>query len=176
MKKSILAIALALVPAALLMPAAHADTINLTINDPLQTIGTAGGILDYSATVSAPSTNSALVYLNGDSYSLNAAFMLDDSPFLLNFPLNLAPGQSHTSTLFEIIVPADSPLGLYVGSFQILGGATGSDGLVLSSAAFGTAVSSEPSSLLLLGTGLIGAFALYRRMHLTDAGRLSDEV
>lgn len=170
MKKSILAIALALAPASLLMPAAYADTIHFTINNPAQEIGTAGGTLYYDATVSAPSTNSALVYLNGDSYSLSAAFVLDDSPFLLHFPLDLAPGQSYTGTLFEVMVPPHSPPGLYTGSFQILGGATGSDGLVLSSATFNTVVSPEPSSLVFLGTGLIGAFALCRRSRLKPQG------
>ena len=92
-----------------------------------------------------------MVRLNGDSYSLDTAFVLDDSSFLLNFLLDLDPGQSYTGSLFEVIVPADSPLGLYAGSSQILGRAIGSDESVLSSATFSTAVSPEPSSLVLPG-------------------------
>ena len=77
MKKLVLVIALALVPTALSMSAAYVDTINFTMNDPLQGVGTTGGTLDYTATITAPSTNSAPVYLNGDTYSLSGVFMLE---------------------------------------------------------------------------------------------------
>lgn len=154
MKKVVLALVFALVSAVSSTPAAHADTVTLMIDNPVQSMRP-GGILFYEATVAAANTNTGAVYLNADSFSLNAPFTLDDSSFLLTFPFVLDPGQSYTGTLFDIPVPLDSPIAVFTGLFQILGGATNGDETVLSSANFATAVTPEPSSLLLFETGLL---------------------
>lgn len=105
------------------------------------------------------------VYLNADNYTFSMpGATLDDSPFYDNFPFYLAPGQSYTGELFDITVPANTALGAYDGTFTILGGADGNTYSTLSTADFAVTVTPEPSTLLLLGSGLFFvAIAFARR-------------
>jgi hypothetical protein len=114
-----------LVPVGLLLAPsmASADTISLVLSNPVQ-IGAPGSHLTFDATVSAPLANGATVFLNVDNYGINIAGpnSIDDSGFLLNFPLSLARGGSFTATLFTVALPSNLLPGVYDGFFEIKGG------------------------------------------------------
>jgi hypothetical protein len=150
---------------------AKADTVTLTLANPIQgTDQTKGSetILSFAATVDAPGTNAGDVFLNGDSFNVGGDLTVDDSDFV-NFPFSLSPGQSFTDVLFTVDVPANAAITTYLGSFTLLGGPTGSDLNVLATTGFEIVVTPEPSTLLMIGTGLTGFAATMGRRRLRRA-------
>ena len=122
--KMTLAVA-ALLTIGLSSAAAYADTLTFTLTNPTAYVPAGGGSVTFDATVTAPSSNTAAVFLNGDSFNVTAPITLDDSDFFNDFPLSLAPGTSFTGDLFMLTVPAGTPVGTYLGTFTLLGGANG---------------------------------------------------
>jgi hypothetical protein len=161
--------ALFVVAATLLLSSrTFADTISLNLTAPVQS-STAGSTVSFSATVSAPGTNGATVFLNGDSFDVTSPLVLDDSGFFSTFPLSLDPGDSFSGTLFSIALPSNLAAGLYTGSFEILGGADSGTFNTLGSVDFQVNVAPaastvpEPESLMLLAAGLPGVAILVQR-------------
>lgn len=142
-------------------PVALADTVNFTLASPSQTAAS-GSVIAFTGTLSAPATNGADVYLNGDSFSTSLGLTLDDSDYFANTPLFLTPGETFTGSLFNVNVSAAGS-----GSFSLLGGATGDTADLLASQNFSvniaTSVTPEPSSLLLFATGAAALCALSLR-------------
>jgi hypothetical protein len=164
MTKKMKAVFSFIAPALLLMASlpASADTINIVLTSPVQN-AQPGSPVTFEATISAPSTNTGTIYLNGDNYTLGGLFTVDDTDFL-NFPFSLDPGASTTADLFTVTLLPGVPTGSYSGFFSILGG---SDPFVLDTigtANFNVQVTPEPQTVALLGTGLLGlAVILMRR-------------
>jgi hypothetical protein len=158
----------ALAAAFLLSVPAHADTITLTLTDPIQNGSTSlGSSLSFDATVSAPVTNGGDVFLNSDSFNVDAPLTLDDSAFS-GFPFFLNPGDTFTGLLFTVFLPTTTANAVYNGSFSILGGADGDASNDLADVTFEVttvpeATTPEPTTLLLLGAGLPGLAAMIRR-------------
>jgi hypothetical protein len=147
---------LGLLVAFTLSPAASADTIGLSLASPDQTAAP-GSTLSFFATVSAPLSNLASVFLNSDSTTVDFPLTLDDSPFSLTFPLSLNPGDSFAGVLFTVAVPAFAPLfTTYNGYFEIDGGTDSNAADNLASVTFQVSTAPEPQGLLLLLIGLSG--------------------
>jgi len=173
MKKTAFSLSL-VVPAVLLLVAspASADTISLVLSNPIQS-GAPGSNLTFAATVSAPVANGAAVFLNADNYGINIAGpnSIDDSGFLLNFPLSLAQGADFTGTLFTIALPSNLLPGVYNGFFEIHGGSDANAQNLLATVNFQISTQTqspvpEPGTWVLLATGLgvlaVGIFSRHQ--------------
>lgn len=146
--------------------AAKADSVTLTITQATEYVSAqTGGTVTFDATIYAPASNAADVYLNGDAFNIAGPLTIDDTDFYLNFPQDLAPGDSVTGDLFTVTVPAGVAAEDYSGWFTLLGGAdaNASDN-VSPTVTYDVVATPEPSSVLLLLTGLIVmAFTFQRR-------------
>jgi hypothetical protein len=151
---------------------ASADVIDFSlVNPPL--VAYPGTVLSFSATVSAPVTNGAPVFLNADSTTIDYPLTLDDSPFFNNFPLSLSPGSSFTGLLFTVTVPTYvTVLNYYNGYFEIDGGADSSAGDDLASVNFqieAVPPVPEPGNAVLPLVGLAGiVLMVLRRKRCTE--------
>lgn len=157
MKKKALSLSTLVLALLLLVAPAFADTLNLTLTNPIQT-GTPNGTLTFDATVSDPISKNGTLFLNGDNFNVSlAGATIDDSGFLLDFPLSMNPGDTFTGTLFTVSLPAVIAPGTYNGFFEILGGSDPAAQDTLATVNFQIttpAAVPEPGTWLLLGTGL----------------------
>lgn len=162
-RNRILSLSMCVVAIFLLMPSlALADTLTLSLSNPVQS-STSGSTVTFDATVSASSANTAPIFLNSDSFTIDSPLTLDDTDFF-SFPLSLNPGGSYTGALFIITLPSGLIPGDYTGSFEILGGANGSALDTLATTGFQVNATPEPGTMPLLATGLgLLAFVVYRK-------------
>ena len=138
--------------------AVKADPITLTMNN--SATGQFGQTLTFQGLLS--NLGAPTVFLNSLSFTAAAGLTVNTAPF---FALSgsLAPGQNTgTVSLFTVTVGA-LPIGSYLGSITILGGANGNSLNSLLTRDFQIVVVPEPGTLLLLGAGLGAAWLRRRR-------------
>jgi hypothetical protein len=163
-------VALTVVIVLFLASAARADSVDVALTKTSQTAA-AGSTITFDATITNLSSTDT-IFLNGDSSTTSSLLLtVDDTPFLTNFPLSLAPSEiSGPFPLFNVIIDSSAPPGTYqLNSFSILGGLDGSTFDTVGSADFSVRVGSltptpEPGSLVLMFSGLlaIGVFTRFR--------------
>jgi hypothetical protein len=147
---------------------AFASPLTLTLQNAVLG-GGPGETLTFVGTAS--NTTAQTENLNSDSFTLQSPLTIDDSLYFNLWPLGLNSSQSFgPQSLFTISIPLSTPLGLYNGSFDILGGLGVNDQTVLATTVFQVNVVSgtttpEPATgiLFLVGVALIPLRRRYRR-------------
>ena len=149
--------------------AAKADSLSLTIFPASQTafVGDPTPLVFDATVTDTDIVGSDPVLLEGDNITLNNGptslpvdDLVDDSPYFNNFPLSMGPGDTFTGELLDVTISdPTTPFGLYEGTFQILDANSNE----LAVADFSINVTPEPSSLLLLLTGMAGLAVTLRR-------------
>ena len=96
---------------------AHASTIDAQLANGSLT-GAPGDTLAFFATLSNPSATDT-IYLNGAGSTASSAFLgVDITPFNVNAPLFLVPGDmSGPFEIFDVTIDPAAPDGPYIGSF-----------------------------------------------------------
>jgi hypothetical protein len=176
MMKSLPAFSLALMGLLLSGASAKADDLSFTINPLTQSVvaGDTTPLLFYAAVTDTDSLGSTPLNLDGDAFnivsepaSLPGNDLLDDTGFWSNFSVTMDPQTSISDQLLLAVTisdPTTAP-GLYEGTFQILD--ENSNELGTADFAFtvtsASSVIPEPSSFLLLGSGLLALAGMVRR-------------
>jgi hypothetical protein len=148
-------------------------TIDVSLTTPLMS-GPLGTSLTYDGTLT--NNTGTTVFLNSAGINL-AGFAPQDEdidPFLMNAPLSLAAfAATPPIDLFTIDIPNPFAVGLYQGTFTVLGGATDTDLSTIGSASFSVQVQGahaipEPASAALI---LIGVAAIAGKRLLAEKVR-----
>jgi hypothetical protein len=162
--------------AAGLSPAVRADTIQANLVD-ASLEGAPGDTLAFLATLANPSDTDT-IYLNGAGSTAASPFLsVDTSPFDVNAPLSLTPGEvSGPFELFDVTIDPSAPAGPYIGSFvSIQGGADAGQGTAFDDLAdisfdvdvAGASPVPEPGTAVPISLGLFAIFAIARRRTLS---------
>jgi hypothetical protein len=149
----------------LLSPALHADDVSVSVS---AVSGTAGSSVDVVGTIT--NNTDALVFLNGDSFSLaDTSITLDDADFFENAPFTLNPGASSSPfDIFVIQIGASVAPGILTPDFfSVLGGSDSGSSDVPGTVTFdvdvqGATPAPEPSGLPLLACGIVAILAIRR--------------
>lgn len=132
--------------------AAHAGVIMTVSFSPQQLSGLPGTTVQLSGTLTNNDTNTQFIV----SDSVTFPFAVDDTPFFINSPLSLLPGELSSPFVFlDIPIPVGQAQGLYNGQFTVIGGTDPNGQNILGAGNFAVEVVPEPSTVLLLGGGLV---------------------
>ena len=154
----------------LLSAISRADTVNVVLT-PSTLTAAPGGTITFSGVLSAPSTNGAPIYINGGDITFfgPSDVITDPTDLVLNYLNALSPGSSVNGDFFTVSVPTGETPGLYSGILDVDGGldftSVGTIGTVNFNVdiAAPSSVTPEPSSYLLLASGLAGVLVAVQR-------------
>jgi len=149
---------------ATLCASAGSIPINIEFTQPVFEV-TPGEVVDVTAILQ--NTDPAdVVYLNGDNLSVPVSSGSTDF-FFTNVPISLNPSASTSTTeLFTFVVSPNAGLGTYAGAYDLFGGvgtANQSNFDLIGSQTFSVVVTPEPSTMLLLGFGMMAMSGVSRR-------------
>lgn len=157
---------------------ASAMPITLTLGSSLL-FGQPGTTVTFVGTVT--DIGNSPTFLNGDTATVAPPLLPDDLPFFLNFPATLNPLQVVTAPILSVGIPLTASVGLYSGSFELLGGTTPVSQDTLATQTFAIQVQAaapqpvpEPiTAVLLLCGGTVAALRHSRRRPVVRHGTQS---